>query len=1471
LKHIFKKLTSVWLLILLTQNIYSQVVANFSQSVEQGCAPLHVDFTNLSSGNNISYSWNLGNGNNSTQENPSANYSTPGTYTITLQVTNGTETSQISKTLEVMPSPIANFTCDRINACTFDQIQFTDASTSAGVSIVDWIWDFRNGSFPPHNSNVSNSYSSAGTYGVSLEIIDANGCHAFVERLDYINIVQPPIVSYTSSVLNACEIPVTSNFVATIANNTNPPYTYVWNLGNSSTQPNSPNVSTTYTSFGIYNVNLQVTDASGCSSTAHYPDVNIFEISAVILAIGPDTNLFNGDTICPNTVIDFSDSTLSSGAKYWYLNGTIANSGTSYIFEAENSGPKELVLKVVGGGACIAFDTISFFVDNIVAGFTPDYDTVCSTSQTFEFTDASQNANEWIYDWNDGDSSFVPNPSHVFNISTSLNTYTGHEHTYFQYVKSPFGCEDSEAKSTFFKPPFAEFIYNLRHGFAPVDVDFTNKSKPLPDLVSYEWFDNGVPFSTNSDPTYTLTEPGLHDIVLVVTNSEGCTDTSIIRSIMVADLDSVADFLVDSCIGFNPIVIGSMPEICAQDSFGLAFAQTHDDFMYEYNGDGLSHMCSGRSQGSFAISGQVGITEVTGSIWCYGHEFSFLPININIKGPYAHFDYLYDCDAPFDIQFSSQILDATSFMWDFGDGTLDSLNISPSHHYSIEDTFSVSLRAYNDTNGCQYFYSADVIINPPFASLTAPDTVCAGNFSIDISGCRNAYSTLGKPFFWFIDSVPFGYTDTTSTLPIGYGQHEIALVIRNQNFCYDTARVNTLAIKPTASFTNTTPSGCVPLTVDFTNTSSSQLPIDSVVWIIANDTIIDQNQVSHSFNSGGQYDAHLTVFDSFGCSDNIIKYNYINVVSPNSTISVSDNSICAGTDVTISVNTTQFDSIVWHIDTLNFTTYDTTQITYHFDEWGLYQPSVVVWYYTCGDHQTLNSYIRVQERNADYSVSDTISECYPSEIVFDFAGLHPSEVISWSWDFGMPEALSFFSDSVRFNYMSPGIYHTSLRTATSYGCIDTSYLTIEVKGPVGHLEFSDDYICKGDSINFFVTDTSSVNYFYLDYGDGNGSEALNTSHSYAIGGIIHPNLILYSDSSDINGCRVVVDTIIHVSDVQADFSAHEISMGFDTLIACNPYNGQIINNSQNSGYNFWYIDDILISQSVDLSYLFVNNSAYVVKEFEVKLYIEDIAHVCHDSIIKTITVKPSPDINLINDSVICYGDTVLLYPSGNHQSTISWVPLELNNEPDLWNITLTPTQETLYKATVNLNGCENSDSVLIKIQNNYNVNWSQDTTIIIGQSAEMYAIPDQIGIVPIWTPDTGLSCNNCFNPIASPLETTIYTFTVSDTMGCYSVSQNIIITVDEKYSVNLPSSFTPNNDGANDIVYVRGWGIQELLEFKIFNRWGESIFYTSDINQGWDGTYRGSVQNIDSYVYYVKVKMYSGQEIEKRGTITLLK
>jgi gliding motility-associated-like protein len=141
-----------------------------------------------------------------------------------------------------------------------------------------------------------------------------------------------------------------------------------------------------------------------------------------------------------------------------------------------------------------------------------------------------------------------------------------------------------------------------------------------------------------------------------------------------------------------------------------------------------------------------------------------------------------------------------------------------------------------------------------------------------------------------------------------------------------------------------------------------------------------------------------------------------------------------------------------------------------------------------------------------------------------------------------------------------------------------------------------------------------------------------------------------------------------------------------------------------------------------------------------------------------------------------------------------------------------------------------------------------------------------------WTPSTGLNATNTASVRATPQDTTIYKVVVSK-KGCKE-EKTIRINVDNvncgEPNIFVPNAFTPNNDGNNDILKVRGRWISKL-QFVVYNRWGQEMFTTTDLNNGWNGVFKGNEVAPDVYNYYLQVTCLDNKIFTKRGNTTLIK
>ncbi|HEX4887328.1 MAG TPA: T9SS type B sorting domain-containing protein, partial [Luteibaculaceae bacterium] len=131
----------------------------------------------------------------------------------------------------------------------------------------------------------------------------------------------------------------------------------------------------------------------------------------------------------------------------------------------------------------------------------------------------------------------------------------------------------------------------------------------------------------------------------------------------------------------------------------------------------------------------------------------------------------------------------------------------------------------------------------------------------------------------------------------------------------------------------------------------------------------------------------------------------------------------------------------------------------------------------------------------------------------------------------------------------------------------------------------------------------------------------------------------------------------------------------------------------------------------------------------------------------------------------------------------------------------------------------------------------------------------------------------------SPLSTTTYTAQISDIYGCPSQSSNFTIFVIEQQSVDLPDAFSPNGDGINDVIYPDGLGIERIVSFEVYNRYGQLVHKAEQLEGqnrildiGWDGTFKGKKQAVDVYNYIVVVKYYNIEKpFVERGAFRLIK
>ncbi|MBL4592525.1 MAG: gliding motility-associated C-terminal domain-containing protein [Flavobacteriales bacterium] len=409
--------------------------------------------------------------------------------------------------------------------------------------------------------------------------------------------------------------------------------------------------------------------------------------------------------------------------------------------------------------------------------------------------------------------------------------------------------------------------------------------------------------------------------------------------------------------------------------------------------------------------------------------------------------------------------------------------------------------------------------------------------------------------------------------------------------------------------------------------------------------------------------------------------------------------------------------------------------------------------------------------------------------------------------------------------MSPIADTTYFLTVDIGGCTDTASYSITVNPlPVANVT-GNNVICNGESTTLYAT--------------GGGSYSWNT------GGNL--DSIIVSPSSSTNYTVIITDNNSCIDSANINIQVNPlpvINITGNTSICSG--SSTLLTASGGTSY-LWNTADITSS---------INVNPTITTNYSV---VGTSANGCSDSIQITVTVLPQPIANISGINTICFGESTTLIATGG--GTYNWNTLDTSS-----SITVTPNDTTAYTVIVNIGGCIDSISYNVDVTPLPSILALSDTTIILGQSANIIAQ----GNGPFtWSPTDGLSCTVCTNPTATPEETT--TYCASSTENNCTNSSCIIVYVDNICGdLFVPNAFSPNSDGENDCLKVYSNCLATVL-FRVYSRWGELIYESSNIDGCWDGTNNGSDLNTGVYTYTVQATLINSEEIELKGNVTLFK
>jgi len=477
--------------------------AAFTANITEGNTPLPVRFTDKSAGNVTAWVWDFGDGNTSTVQSPTYTYVTAGNYTVTLNASNahGFSVKTEANYITVLATPRAAFAGNVTEGNMPLAVRFTDESTG---NVTAWAWDFGDGntSLVQHPTH---TYTGAGNYSVTLNASNTYGFSVRTEA-NYITVLATPRAAFTANVTEG-NAPLAVQFTDTSGGNV---AAWAWDFGDGNTSL-VQHPTHTYTSAGNYSVTLNASNACGSSISAP-TTITVLESPRAAFT----TNVTEGNAPLAVRFADISTGNVTA----WSWNFGDGNTSTvqspTHTYEA--AGTYTVILNASNTyGSSISAPTTITVLAPPAAALTANV-TEGNMPLAVRFTDTSTgNVTAWAWDFGDGNTSSVQNPSHTYVTAGTCTVILNASNAYGSSISAP-------TTITVLPPPRAAFTTNVTEGNTPLAVQFTDTSTG--NVTVWAWnFGEGTWFNTTNpveqNATHTYTAEGAYTVTLNVSNAYG--------------------------------------------------------------------------------------------------------------------------------------------------------------------------------------------------------------------------------------------------------------------------------------------------------------------------------------------------------------------------------------------------------------------------------------------------------------------------------------------------------------------------------------------------------------------------------------------------------------------------------------------------------------------------------------------------------------------------------------------------------------------------------------------------------------------------------------------------------------------------------------------------------------------------------------------------------------------------------------
>lgn len=1031
-------------------------------------------------------------------------------------------------------------------------------------------WDFGDGT-TSNQFEPSHVFDVAGTYLVALTVTDTVGYTTTVSHHVEANPLPTPYFEYSGPTCAGNEVFFTDHS-NTVSGHV---VTWHWDFGDGSDTtlhfPEQPDVSHVYANATTYDVILTIETSDGCPNTFTRP---------VMVVPEPEAS-FSYDETCAGQAVSFTDETALNGGSelnYWLWNFGDPESGSANTSELQNPGhvftnpgDYEVTLLVENNTGCQDQVTYTVTIDSV-----PDveftFENTCEDVLTQFFADTSvideDAITQWLWHFGDGDVSNLENPEHLYEVAGS------YEVTLF--IEDTNGCSNEISHIIDVYPsPFAQFDFN-EQTCASNPVSFFDYSySEAGYIVEWHWqFGDGndttVVFPDNQNVTHEYATDGNYDVVLTITNSNGCTD-NLTKNLTVEPVPIVNFDHSPACLD-NEVQF----EDLTQTNGAGDILSWHWDF-----GDPLSGTSNNSVvQNPVHVYDTPGIYYVTLTVEsansCSNSFTDSLEVSATTE---VDFNYIIGCLGDTTFFNSGNFVDTlaiSEWFWDFGDGDFADV-MNPNHVYQNAGTFDVVL-TITDTSGCVNSMMQQLQIDPPpLAQFEASANNCSNEVVLFTDASVASENGMLTQWHWDFgdgNDTIIDYPDIPDISHL-YGQsgnYQVTLTVMDSLGCVDdTTMVIQIMEAPLAAFSFD--GHCSNEMVSFTDetTQNGSAIINSWYWNFDdppsgdNNTSTLQNPV-HSFTVADTFNVMQIVGNTNGCYDTV--YHEVPVNEPPAVAIQAEDHICVGTETTFRPDTSIVDTAAiagydWYFGDGSPHLYN-LEVSHIYQATGNYNVILVV-EDTSGCFNEATFTVGVEETPVatfSYTMACQGSATQFTDHSYTNQG---AQITSWQWYFDDPyaDSLANYSDEQHPSHIFTvdSTYQVKLVVETLYGCSDSITIPVSINPTPEALFTFDTTSCQSTDVSFIdqSSSASSIIGWNWEFVSGYHSNLQNPEYVFPEADSCYDVSLIVTDAI---GCMdTTIQSVCIPEAFEADFSMSSTCFGdttyFDSYLVAPVYDSII--------------------------------------------------------------------------------------------------------------------------------------------------------------------------------------------------------------------------------------------------------------------------------------------------------------------------